>query len=365
MIAPHRYAIGQGFSELPDYLRPIEGERNADVSDQEAALVLSTLQRLVGETERRMRREIADHLGNPPASGTKIVDLLNHRGLDCWDKLVSVDAFAGLTDLIEAVRHRALRHLRSSAMRRCRQGHLTPLAGNGSGDDLLTVLAAAGDKEMSAAIREHRDDAAAKTGALGEPQLDLLELAPATARRLLFWIGAIIRSRLLDRPGLDHTRIDDAVEAVLDKVVPSEGVESGRFGATQVTARLADRLAATDAVTPDLLVRSLRQGHLDIFEHVFARLTSLDIVRVRRILFDRGAEAFAIVCRALGIDRQHFATLYLLLYQNGDRAVEDLGSFSEILRLHGSIDPQDARRTLRLWRRDPAYVESIDRLENA
>ncbi|MBU6473888.1 MAG: DUF2336 domain-containing protein, partial [Alphaproteobacteria bacterium] len=61
--------------------------------------------------------------------------------------------------------------------------------------------------------------------------------------------------------------------------------------------------------------RVLHQGQIDLFEIAFATLLDLDIPRTRRVLYENGAAQVALACRAVGIDRCVFSTVFNLSRQ--------------------------------------------------
>ena len=62
-------------------------------------------------------------------------------------------------------------------------------------------------------------------------------------------------------------------------------------------------------------MRVLSQGQTDLFDLAFARLLDTDLPRFRKLFYESGARNVAASCRAAGIDRSVFATVYNLSRQ--------------------------------------------------
>ena len=76
--------------------------------------------------------------------------------------------------------------------------------------------------------------------------------------------------------------------------------------------RNSPRAWSRRARTRRLLVQLLRQGEVALFEALFAKMSGVRVRLLRRLLFEPGGEALAIVCRAIAIDKPDFATIFML-----------------------------------------------------
>ena len=79
--------------------------------------------------------------------------------------------------------------------------------------------------------------------------------------------------------------------------------------------RLIDKLATAEQLKAGFLLRVLQQGQFDLFELGFARLLQLNFEQMRRALYESGPRPVAMACRAAGIDRCVFPTVYHLSRQ--------------------------------------------------
>jgi len=63
---------------------------------------------------------------------------------------------------------------------------------------------------------------------------------------------------------------------------------------------------------PGFLLRVLQQGQTDLFDLAFAKLLDMDPTVFRDFFYRKGPRPVALACRAVGIDRCVFPTVYAL-----------------------------------------------------
>ena len=129
---------------------------------------------------------------------------------------------------------------------------------------------------------------------------------------------------------------------------------------------MAPSAGPEEQVTPQLIVETLRRGEIPLFEQRFAKLAGLQTEQLQRILSGTGGENLAIVCRALGMDKLTFASIYLL--SQTARGPEDKGRPRELSRVTAyfdSVADDSAREVLRQWQSDPALPGVIGRPRRA
>ncbi|MCC7045902.1 MAG: DUF2336 domain-containing protein [Alphaproteobacteria bacterium] len=111
---------------------------------------------------------------------------------------------------------------------------------------------------------------------------------------------------------------------------------------------------ARRAAAPSSMVECLRQGQNLSFEASFARMVGLRITAVRRILEDRAGDRLAVACRACGFTSQQFQDAYRLIQSTmthlSPRAAA--AGVPRLASLYERIDPDEARQTLKRWRRE-------------
>ena len=108
-------------------------------------------------------------------------------------------------------------------------------------------------------------------------------------------------------------------------------------------------------VTATMLVQTLREENVELFEAMFAQLTGVNAVAMPVIVYDPGGEPFAIACKACGIAARDFEQLYLLLTKTlaGEHG-NDPAELKRILAYYSSLDDLAAQSVVAEWRRAPS-----------
>jgi uncharacterized protein (DUF2336 family) len=131
--------------------------------------------------------------------------------------------------------------------------------------------------------------------------------------------------------------VDHAARAVKAPKSPpaADNSEGGR--------KLVDKLAIAGQLKPGFLVRVLQQGQTDLFDLAFAKLLEVETAAFRDIFYRRGARPVALACKAVGIDRCVFPTIYCVSRQS--RSINPHLSHeerSEIDAVFGSLTRKEA-----------------------
>ena len=112
--------------------------------------------------------------------------------------------------------------------------------------------------------------------------------------------------------------------------------------------KLIDKLANSGQLRASYLIRVLRQGQMELFDHGLATLLQLDVEPMRKALYGASPHAVALACRAAGIDRSAFLTVFQLcrLHKQAVAALSDLDEM-EIQAIFSQVPKGDALQRLR------------------
>ena len=117
--------------------------------------------------------------------------------------------------------------------------------------------------------------------------------------------------------------------------------------------RLAVASTAPDSVEADVLVLGVRAA--EDGPSVAGLDLGLDLPALWELLPDSAGHGPAVTLRASDVSREAAASILLHLAGREEAAAGQLD-------LYDSLDPNEARRRLLLWRLDPAYRSAVARL---
>jgi hypothetical protein len=137
---------------------------------------------------------------------------------------------------------------------------------------------------------------------------------------------------------------------------------AARRGATEAAARrvvagVSEKAgAALDheaAAAADPIVTALRKGNLPLFELLFSELTQLRAPQLQRIVYGGRGEDLVIVCRAVGVDKLLFGSIFLLTdHLRGGSAQEEPARMAEVLSMYDRMPLEVAQKVLAKWQRN-------------
>jgi len=112
--------------------------------------------------------------------------------------------------------------------------------------------------------------------------------------------------------------------------------------------KVIEKLFNAGQLRASFLIRVLHQGQMDLFDHGFAALLQVDVETVRRALYENSPNEVALACRAAGIDRSAFLTVFNLsrAHKRVTTALSDSDQ-REILAVFSQFQKTDALQRLK------------------
>jgi uncharacterized protein (DUF2336 family) len=211
---------------------------------------------------------------------------------------------------------------------------------------------------------EYLVDQSKRVDTYQNPLLKRPDLEPELARKMYWWVSAALRQHIIQNFQVDPGDLDEILESTVKSVIERHTLAASTEASKP--AKLAERMAEEGKATPQMLVQILRQGEVPLFEALFAKMSGLRMRLLRRMLFEPGGEALAILCKAVGIDKPDFAAIYMLTRKarNIERA-PNAQELKRVLELFDKVKPEDADRMLKKWQRDSNFLNAIRVIEAA
>lgn len=324
-------------------------DRGDTLSDRERTLIGEILHRLVSDVELSLRRRLAERLaGRADAPHDLVVALANDTIEVARSILVHSEALRD-AELIEIVHRRTLEHQLAIAMRRSVSEPVSDALIEEGAPEIVRTLLENPNAAISAAAMEYLVEQSKRIDSYQNPLLSRPELGPALARRLYWWVSAALRERILARFEIDPATLDETLAETVSGLAPLAAAEPD---SPRKNLELAARLAASGEITPRLLVQTLRQGEVALFEALLATLARIRLALAGRLLFEPGGEGLAIACRAIGIEAPAFASIFVLSRRARPHDAPPLpGDVSSVIRFYNSLRRSDAEALLAKWRR--------------
>lgn len=341
--------------------------RTEILSTQERALALDILEKLVGEVAREVRHRLALKLAGSPGLPRELAVTLANDEIEIATPILLKSRALEDVDLIEVIRNRSRQHILTVAMRRDITTQVSDALVETGDKDVIRTLLENQDAAISRATLAYLVEQSKAVDEFQEPLVRRADLPADLARRMVFWVGAAIRQALIERFDLDVDLLDDRLEPLIKEEAVEAATAAQKDDAADVLSRA---LGAARQLTPRLLLQTLRRGEIPLFEAMFAEMSGLRLRLVARIAYEPGGQGLAVAARGIGLNREEFATIFLLTRRA--RAVQtgvsgagfapaDLG---RALEFFDRLSHAAAETVLNRWRRDPDYLFAIRSIED-
>lgn len=330
------------------------------LSDRERALMVEILGRLVHEMEMQVRRALAARLSQMETAPRELLLLLANDEAEVARPILRDSRLLSDPDLIEIVRHRSQEHLLVIALRAPLSAEVAEAIVDNGDDRVIEQLLKNPDAVLSRRALEYLVGESQRVDSFQEPLLSRHDLPPDLAHRMFWWVSAALRKIILTRFTVDVAVLDDALRDSAKSAI-AEAVNAGK---DMHVGRLIQGLIEANAIDHRFLIQALRGGKFSAFVAGFSHLAQLDPTIIKRAVFDAGGESLAIICRMIGMDRNMFASVFLLSRQGSAPATAPK-QLQELLKLFDTLAPDQARAAARFWRMDTEYLKAIAAIDEA
>lgn len=344
------------FDNINDLFLSAEGR----LSDRERALMVEILGKLLHEMEMQVRRALAARLAQIETAPRELLLLLANDEVEVAHPILRESRLLSDPDLIEIVRRRSQEHLLVTALRNQIADDVAEAAAEYGDATVIEQLLKGPDTVLARRALEYLVSESQRVDSFQEPLLSRHELPYDLAHRMLWWITAALRKMILDRYSLDTALLDDCLGEAAQTAI----AEAGGPKRERASDRLIHALVDASALDHRFLVQALRGGRVSAFIAGLAHLARLDAAIVRGAMFDPDGESFAIICRAINVDRGAFAAMFLLSRQ-GAGPMSASQRLADLLKTYDALAPEQARSAVRFWRAEREYHRAIAAVEGA
>jgi len=331
------------------------------LSEHERALMSDILTKLIGQVEADIRKELSNTLAASGLDLPDIAKLLANDDAEIARPLLERCALLKDPELIEIIRMRTDEHRMAIAMREEVSEPVSNALVEYGDEDVIEALLNNHDSTISKRAMEYLVAESRRVDRFQEPLLQRADLPGDLAYRMYWWVSAALRKQILSDFEVDPMVFEKAVKRAASTVLVDQGDDQSAYIRAQ---RLVRRMKESGELTIQFLLSSLRQQRVAVFVAGMGELAHIDFSTAWRIFSDKGGESFAILSKAVGVDRSQFTSIYLLVVQAREGGTaKSPGVLKDILKLFDETAEANAKGALQVWQRDSAYQEAIEELE--
>lgn len=350
-----------GRAALVSTVSDLFNNRNDVLTDHERALMSDILRQLIHDAEMSVRRDLSRKLATLDNIPHELVVTLANDEIEVAHPILARSELLYDSDLIEIIRHRTLQHQLSIAMRRTISESVADALVENGDEDVIKALLENSTAHISKATMEYLVEQSKRVNSYQNPLLTRPDLDPRLARSMYVWVSAALRNYVVQHYDIDPTDLDERLDNTVTEITSAPGEAAEDKPGGQGKAReLAQKLADAGQITPEFMIRVLRQGEIPLFEAMFSIVSGLRPRLLQRILFEPGGEALAVACKGVDMPKSEFASIYMLTRKA--RASDHIISPSELTRvlaLYDRVRADSAKAMLVRWQRDPEYLNAL------
>jgi uncharacterized protein (DUF2336 family) len=260
------------------------------------------LRRLAGTTDAAQRLALAERLADDPEVPLELVLHLIDDSIEIAVPLILRSAMLDEDNLLALIaRADVTRKILCAQRARIGERVAAALAMNNE-ESVLLALAHNSTAQISTTTFETLVEKSFRFDSLWEPLTRRADFPAVLLMKMHEGPPQVTRSSAETWPFL--TRQNDSSTDEMCKYMSDARVAPGN------ARRLIDKLALAGQLRTGFLMRVLLQGQTELFDMAFARLLDLDLEEFRIAFYASDPRRMALACRAVGIDRSVFPTVW-------------------------------------------------------
>ena len=264
----------------------------------------------VKNVEMTVRIKLAERLVDSENAPPELIQLLANDDIEVAHPILTSSNILNNDDLVSVIKHRTLQHQLAVAMRKNLPEVVSEALVDTGNENVIVTLLTNGDAQISEQVLSFLAEESKRIDRFQGPLLQREDLPTHLAVKMYGWVSEALRHHIVKNFNVVDTEIDGVIKEVVSEI-QAEIISTARDSSP--VDELVGRLHAENRLTPSFLVMTLRQGEINLFEMAFAKCVNLRLDMMRDLLYHRGAEGTAIVCRSADMDLETFHTLFQLI----------------------------------------------------
>jgi uncharacterized protein (DUF2336 family) len=316
------------------------------LNERERELMREILRRLTRDVEMAIRIALAQRLSEDSTAPHDLILLLVDDTIEVARPLIINSPLLTESDVLKLIAEAGIAHQEAVAGRPHIGIPVTDALAASEHESVLLALVRNATARISNATYETLVEKSRALTGLQEPLARRPDLPPQLASNMCEWVSDALKTYIKANYKMAPKNVEAAL-ADANIVLNSEpaGPQDPPADSAQ---KLIEKLAASGQLKAGFLMRVLSQGQVDLFDLAFSRLLGVELGRFRATFYEGGARLVALACRAAGIDRSVFATVFNLSRQARGMSVALSGAeTAEVDNIFTSFTRQTAIDELR------------------
>lgn len=353
----------EGRTRLVQIVGDLFFDTDTVLRETERTIMSDILRQLIHDVEMKVRQVLAERMASEAGAPRDLVSALANDQIEVAHPILTQSTVLQDMELVEIIEHRTFGHQLAIAMREIVSETVSDALIETGNVDIIKTLLENDSADISGKAMEYLVEQSEKIDDIQVPLVNRTDLGPDLAKRMYWWVSAALRKHIVEHYRIDEAELDDKIQDTIHDILGGSGdVDDAPLRKSQ---ELAEKLQNAKAITPQLLIQTLRQGEVVLFEDLLSQVTGLRTKLIRRFVFEPGGEGLAIACRAAEIDKADFASIFLLSRsaRPGDKVV-DPNEVSRVLNFFDRIGIETARKVVKRWHLDPNFLFALKQVDD-
>jgi len=279
------------------------------LSERERAIMREIMLRLTHDVEMAIRITLAEHLADDASAPLDLILLLCDDKIEVARPIILRSRRLTDQDLLTFIADASTAHQTACAERPDIGEPLCDALARTDAEPVLIALVRNASARIAAPTFETLVEKSRQIAGLQEPLVNRGDLPSTLATRMCEWVSEALKSHIAQSHPFAFESFAHSLGQAQQIV---QNGQSNKPGLNDGGRKLIDKLAAAGQLKAGFLLRVLHQGQIELFELAFAKMLDVASGDIRRVLYESGARPVALACRAVGIDRCVFSTVFNL-----------------------------------------------------
>jgi uncharacterized protein (DUF2336 family) len=319
--------------------------QGAGLNQTERELMREILRRLTRDVEMAIRIALAQRLADDISVPHDLILLLVDDSIEVARPLILHSPLLTEHDALRLIAEASLAHKEAVAGRPNIGVRVTDALCRLDNESVLLALVRNATAKISADGYKNLVEKSRALQGLREPLVQRPDLPGDLATQMCAWVSDALKTYIQNNYQMPARKVDAALNEAASTLTGEPPAPSEK--PADSAQKLVEKLASSGQLKAGFLMRVLSQGQIDLFDLAFARLLGVELSAFRSFFYEDSVRHPALACRAGGIDKSVFATVFNLSRQARNRVA-----------VLGQTEIADAEQVFTTYTR-PAALEAV------
>ncbi len=291
--------------------------QGAGLNETERELMREILRRLTRDVEMAIRIALAQRLADDISVPHDLILLLVDDSIEVARPLILHSPLLTEQDALRLIGEASVAHQEAVAGRPNIGVKITDALCRLDHESVLLALVRNATAKISETGYRNLVEKSRAIQGLQEPLARRPDLPGELAKEMCAWVSDALKNYIQNNYQMPSRRVDAALNEAAGTLASEPPAPSDK--PADSAQKLIEKLASSGQLKAGFLMRVLSQGQIDLFDLAFARLLGVELPAFRSFFYEEGVRQPALACRAGGIDKSVFATVFNLSRQARNR----------------------------------------------